>query len=97
VSEPTALSDSVLVRARRDVIALAEERRWTDEDDAELDRRFARATFDAQRAPRLAERSVRLRKLARRTVPRSLRPKLRRALARIEHVYELVRDRGDGA
>lgn len=90
-----ALSDSIVAEARRDTAALAAEGRWSKGDDAELERRFEVATYDALRAPRLAERSVRLRKLARHTIPRPLRPKLRRVLARLEHVYEVIRDRKD--
>jgi hypothetical protein len=89
------LSESIVVDAHRDVASLGADGRWSTKDGEELERRFERATYDALRAPRLAERSVRLRKLARHTVPRALRPKLRRALARIEHVYELIRDRKD--
>ncbi|MGB9111608.1 MAG: hypothetical protein WCF24_02650 [Acidimicrobiales bacterium] len=89
------LSESIVADARRDASALASEGRWRKEDEAELERRFERATYDALRAPRLAERSVRLRKIARHTVPRAWRPRLRRGLARIEHVYEFIRDRKD--
>jgi hypothetical protein len=95
VVDPDSLSDRVAADARRDVSSLASNGRWTAEDDAQLERSFARATYDAMRAPRLAERSVRLRKIARRTIPRPLRPKLRRALARVERVYEVIRDRRD--
>jgi hypothetical protein len=95
VSDADALSESIVADARVEVEALAAEGRWRSEDDVELERLFARATYDALRAPRLAERSVRLRKLARHTIPRPLRPKLRRALARVERVYEVIRDRKD--
>jgi hypothetical protein len=95
VLDPDSLSESIVVGAHRDVASLGADGRWSTKDGEELERRFERATYDALRAPRLAERSVRLRKLARHTVPRALRPKLRRALARIEHVYELIRDRKD--
>ncbi len=90
-----ALSESIVADARRDVMELATEGRWNKEDEAELERRFERATYDALRAPRLAERSVRLRKIARRTIPRPWRPRLRRGLARIERAYEVIRDRKD--
>jgi hypothetical protein len=95
VADTESLSESIVVGARRDVASLASEGRWSSGDDAELERRFERATYDALRAPRIAERSVRLRKLARHTIPRPLRPKLRRALARVERVYEVIRDRKD--
>ncbi len=88
-----ALGEQIVAESRRDVDSLDAEGRWSAEDDNDLERRFARATYDALRAPRIAERSVRLRKIARRTIPRPLRPKLRRALARIERVYEVFRDR----
>jgi hypothetical protein len=90
-----ALSDSIVADARNDVASLASEGRWSKADEAELERKFERATFDALRAPRLAERSVRLRRLARKTIPRRLRPKLRRGLARVERVYEAIRGRRD--
>jgi hypothetical protein len=88
-----ALGEQIVAESRRDVDSLYAEGRWRPEDDNDLEGRFARATYDALRAPRIAERSVRLRKIARRTIPRPLRPKLRRALARIERVYEVFRDR----
>ncbi|MGA8295824.1 MAG: hypothetical protein WB770_02155 [Acidimicrobiales bacterium] len=97
MESPDALSESVISKARDDVAALVAEGRWTLGDDAALEQQLARATFDALRAPRLAERSVRLRKIARRTIPRPLRPKLRRALARAERVYEAIRDRRESA
>lgn len=90
-----ALSESIVAAAREDLAQLGVDGRWGAEDDAELERRFGRATYDALRAPRLAERSVRLRRIARRTIPRQLRPKLRRALARLERGYEAIRDRKD--
>jgi hypothetical protein len=83
----------VVAAARQDVEELAASGRWTGDDERELERQFVRARSAAMRAPRIAERSLLLRRLARFTVPRKLRPRLRYGLARIERAIGEWRDR----
>ena len=82
--EPAPFASSVVAAARSDVERLAAEGRWTREDADGLDRLFERAATRALRTPRFAERSLALRRVARRVVPGRARPYLRRALAFVE-------------
>ncbi len=54
--------------------------RWSNAMQAELDQAFERAATKALRTAALYERSVVLRRVARRIVPRSLRPVAKRAV-----------------
>lgn len=91
-SNPVAATPLV-AQAERDVADLEASGRWTRVDDRELARQFARATSAAMRAPRLAERSMLLRRLARIAIPRRLRPRLRHGLERMERAVGEWRDR----
>jgi len=66
---------------------------WSIADEAELDRRFEVAAVAALRAPALAERSARLRRIGRRAVPQSLRPAARLAVRGIDRCAALVLER----
>jgi len=83
----------ILEQAQQDVAALAASGRWARSDDQELERQFVRATNAALRAPRIAERSMMLRRIARVTVPRRIRPHLRHGLERVERAVGEWRDR----
>ncbi len=80
----------MIARAR----ALADDlaSRWPDERTAEMSAAFERATVDALRAPVLAERSIVLRKIAKRLLPRSARPVARRAVAVVDGISRRVVD-----
>jgi hypothetical protein len=82
--EPAPFASSVVAAARSDAERLAADGRWTQEDSDGLDRIFERAATRALRTPRLSERSLALRRVARLVVPRPARPYLRRALAFVE-------------
>ncbi|MGD0741686.1 MAG: hypothetical protein ABSA31_00085 [Acidimicrobiales bacterium] len=81
---------SLVAAARSDAARLAAEGRWTEADSAELGRVFERSAARALRTPRLAERSLVLRRFARRIVPARARPHLRRALAFVERPLGVV-------
>ena len=93
--EPALFASSVVAAARSDVERLAAEGRWTLEDSDGLDRIFERAATRALRTPRLSERSLVLRRVARFVVPRPARPYLRRVLALVERPLRAVAARGD--
>jgi hypothetical protein len=88
---PEPLAAPLIAAARADVERLATTGRWTAADAAELDRAFERSATGALRALRLAERSLLLRRIARRFVPASARPYLRRMLAFAERPLRVVR------
>jgi hypothetical protein len=93
--EPALFASSVVAAARSDIERLAAEGRWTLEDSDGLDRIFERAATRALRTPRLSERSLVLRRVARLVVPRPARPYLRRALALVERPLSAFAARGD--
>jgi hypothetical protein len=82
--EPGSPVAPIVDAARADVEQLDAAGLWTSEDTAELDRAFECAATQALRTPRLAERSLALRRIARLVVPAPARPCLRRALAFLE-------------
>ena len=88
-----ALSEQIVAESRRDVDSLDAEGRWSAEDDNVLEKRFAaRRTTCCGHHGSLNARSGSA-KLHGAQSRCPLRPKLRRALARIERVYEAIRDR----
>jgi hypothetical protein len=60
---------------------------------SELDARFEQAAERALKLPAFAERSARLRRIARRVVPAPARPALRRAGARLDRALRQVAER----
>ncbi|HXZ82523.1 MAG TPA: hypothetical protein VED84_02090 [Acidimicrobiales bacterium] len=92
---PGSFASSIVAAARVDAELLAIDGRWTSENTAELDRAFERAATQALRMPRLAERSLWLRRMARLVVPAPARPRLRRALAFVEQAFRSARARRD--
>ncbi|MGP8162406.1 MAG: hypothetical protein ACLQAN_01265 [Acidimicrobiales bacterium] len=93
--EPAPLAGLIIARARVDVERLAAAGRWTAENTAELDRVFERSATRALRRPRFAERSLMLRRIARRVVPAPARPYLRRVLASFEGPRRVLGARRD--
>jgi hypothetical protein len=87
---PEPLAAPLIAAARADVERLAATGRWTAADAAALDRAFERSATRALRAPRPAERSLLLRRIARRVVPAAARPYLRRMLALAERPLRVV-------
>jgi hypothetical protein len=58
--------------------------RWGADDTARLDEEFERAARGALRAPVLADRSLRLRRVAKALVPARCRPLARRGVAHLD-------------
>lgn len=63
---------------------------WRGEDDVEIERVYERVAIAALRTPLLAERSVALRRIAKRVVPRRLLPVARRGVAVIDNLSRRV-------
>jgi hypothetical protein len=57
---------------------------WSAEDDARVELSYEQAATSALRAPLLAERSVALRRIAKRVVPKALVPAARRAVGVVD-------------
>jgi hypothetical protein len=75
---------AVRERAAAQAEAAADDGRWGTERDAALDAAFEHAALAALAVPALIERAVRLKRIARRVVPRTFRPSLRRAARRLD-------------
>lgn len=86
--------DALTERATVDAERLRAEGIWSLADDVELDAAFGRAAVAALRAPVLAERSVRLRRIAKAVVPRALRPVLRTVVAHLDEISRRVASPG---
>ena len=84
---------AVVAEARDDVARLAQSGTWTPKDDQELARQFTRARTAAMRAPRITERSILMRRIARLVLPRRVRPPVRHALSHLERAVGEWRDR----
>jgi hypothetical protein len=63
---------------------------WTLEHERALDARFERCAEQAMRVPAFAERSVRVRSVARRLIPKSLRPLVRAGAKRTERLVQTL-------
>jgi hypothetical protein len=57
---------------------------WSAEDDVRVEHAYEQAAASALRAPLLAERSVALRRMAKRIVPKALVPAARRAVGVVD-------------
>ena len=57
---------------------------WSAEDDARVELAYEQAAASALRAPLFAERSVALRRIAKRVVPKALVPAARRAVGVVD-------------
>jgi hypothetical protein len=63
---------------------------WSDADDARAELIYEEAATSALRAPLLAERSVVLRRVAKRVVPKALVPATRRAVGVVDRLSRRV-------
>jgi hypothetical protein len=63
---------------------------WSAEDDARVELAYEQAAAAALRAPLLAERSVVLRRVAKRVVPKALVPAARRAVGVVDGLSRRV-------
>lgn len=63
---------------------------WSAEDDVRLETAYEQAASSALRAPLLAERSVALRRIAKRVIPKSLVPAARRAVGAVDGLSRRV-------
>ena len=63
---------------------------WSAEDDVRLGTGYEQAAAAALRAPLLAERSVALRRIAKRVIPKALVPAARRGVAAIDGLSRRV-------
>ncbi len=73
-----------MVRIQAEAKQLRDSGRWGAEDSARLDEEFERAARRALRAPVLADRSLRLRRVAKALVPARYRPLARRGVAHFD-------------
>jgi len=91
------LLTAAVAAAEADARRLRAEGIVTDAYVQELDARFEAAAVRALRVPALGERSARLRRLAKRVVPKRARPLVRRAARRgdqaVRRAYELAESR----
>jgi hypothetical protein len=65
---------------------------WSAEDDAHVELAYEQAAVAALRAPQFAERSVALRRVAKRVVPKALVPAARRAVGVVDGFSRRVSD-----
>ena len=67
---------------------------WSAEDDARVELFYEQAAASALRAPLFAERSVALRRVAKRVVPKALLPAARRAVGVVDSLSRRVMGTG---
>jgi hypothetical protein len=63
---------------------------WSAEDDVRVELAYEQAAASALRAPLLAERSVALRRVAKRVIPKALVPATRRAVGVVDGLSRWV-------
>ncbi len=87
-------TDELLDRIAREADALVAAGAWSAARDAQLDAAFEAAATAALRVPRFAERSRRLRAVARVVVPARLRPAVKRVARLAERSARALAARG---